>query len=298
MLTLNHVEVVDTFAEAFPMSGARIVITADTHGWADTAARECSGNASSVIGCDAEVAIERTLTPEETPDGRPGLSLLAFAFNSKGLAKAVVARVGQNVLTCPTTACFDGLPPELRTSHVSIGGALRYFGDGLQSSKKLGDRRFWRMPVMDGEFVCEDRFGVCDGVGGGNLLLCGRDGASTLAAAEAAVAAVGQVPGCILPFPGGIVRSGSKVGSKYAKLRASTNDPYCPSVRALAESSLPDGCQCVYELVIDGVSFAAVQEAMRAGLHAAAACDGLLRITAGSYGGNLGKHHFHLRDLL
>ncbi|MGD9853344.1 MAG: formylmethanofuran--tetrahydromethanopterin N-formyltransferase [Planctomycetaceae bacterium] len=298
MLALNHVEVADTFAEAFPMSGARIVITARTPAWAETAGREFCGHASSVIGCDAEAAVERALSPDQTPDGRPGISLLAFAFNSQGLAKAVVGRVGQNVLTCPTTACYDGLSPELRTSRISVGGALRYFGDGMQSSKQLGDRRFWRMPVMDGEFLCEDRFGACDGVGGGNLLLCGADVDATLAAAEAAAAAIRDVPGCILPFPGGIVRSGSKVGSRYAKLRASTNDPYCPVIRALTNSSLPEGCQCVYELVIDGVSFAAVQSAMRAGLHAAGRCEGLLRITAGNYGGKLGKHHFQLRDLL
>jgi formylmethanofuran--tetrahydromethanopterin N-formyltransferase len=169
MLTLNDVAIDDTFAEAFPMSGARIVITADTATWAETAAQEFAGNASSVIGCDAEAAIERAVSPEETPDGRTGISVLAFAFNAKGLAKAVASRVGQNVLTCPTTACYDGLPAELRTSHISVGGGLRYFGDGMQASKKLGPRRYWRIPVMDGEFVCEDRFGVCEGVGGGNL---------------------------------------------------------------------------------------------------------------------------------
>jgi formylmethanofuran--tetrahydromethanopterin N-formyltransferase len=298
MLSLNDVAVDDTFAEAFPMSGARIVITADSAAWAQTAAQEFSGNASSVIGCDAEAAIERTVAPQETPDGRAGLSVLAFAFNTKGLAKAVASRVGQNVLTCPTTACYDGLPAELRVSHISVGGGLRYFGDGMQSSKKLGHRRYWRIPVMDGEFVCEDRFGVCEGVGGGNLLLCGTNVSSTLAAAQAAAAAAREISGCILPFPGGIVRAGSKVGSRYAKLRASTNDPYCPTVRALTKTALPDGSHCVYELVIDGVSFDTVQNAMRAALQAATASGGLLRVTAGNYGGKLGKHHFHLRELL
>ncbi|MBX3436851.1 MAG: formylmethanofuran--tetrahydromethanopterin N-formyltransferase [Planctomycetaceae bacterium] len=298
MLTLNQVEVVDTFAEAFPMAGARVVITADSPTWAETAAREFCGYASSVIGCDAEAAVERAVPPEETPDGRPGISVLAFAFNTKGLAKALVGRVGQNVLTCPTTACYDGLADEMRTARVPVGGALRYFGDGLQSSKKLSDRRYWRIPVMDGEFVCEDRFRICDGVGGGNLILCGTDARATLAAAEAAAAAARDVPDAVLPFPGGIVRSGSKVGSRYPQLRASTNDPYCPTVRALTDSALPVDCQCVYELVIDGLSFAAVQKAMRAGLHAAAACSGVLRITAGNYGGKLGRHHFHLRELL
>lgn len=298
MMKLREVEILDTFAEAFPMAGVRLIITAATCGWAETAAREFCGNASSVIGCNAEAAIESILAAEKTPDGRPGVKVLAFAFDDQKLEKAVQSRVGQNVLTCPTTACYDGLDPELQASRISVGGGLRYFGDGMQSSKKLGNRRYWRVPVMDGEFVCEDRFGVCKGVGGGNLLLCGVDVERTLAAAEAAVAAIGKVAGCILPFPGGIVRAGSKVGSKYDKLPASTNDAYCPSVRALTESSLPVGCNCVYELVIDGVSFDAVQSGMRAGLHAACETDGLLRVTAGNYGGKLGKHHFHLRDLL
>lgn len=297
MMTLHDVEILDTFAEAFSMAGVRLVITAANERWAKIAATEFSGHASSVIGCDAEAAIECEMSAEETPDGRPGVSVLAFAFDAEKLEKAVQSRVGQNVLTCPTTACYDGLEAELRDKRISVGGGLRYFGDGLQSSKKLGDRRFWRVPVMDGEFVCEDRFGVCKAVGGGNLLLCGVDVERTLAAAENAVAAIEQIRGCILPFPGGIVRAGSKVGSKYDKLPASTNDAYCPSVRALTESNLPESSQCVYELVMDGVSFDAVQAGMRAGLHAACETDGLLRVTAGNYGGKLGKHHFHLRDL-
>jgi len=151
---------------------------------------------------------------------------------------------------------------------------------------------------MDGEFVCEDRFGSQKGVGGGNLLFCGKTQVSALTAAKAAVRAIRDVPDAMLPFPGGIVRSGSKVGSRYKKLKASTNDAYCPTLRPLVKTELPDGCQAVYEIVIDGLSFDAVQAAMRAGLHAACQVPGLLHVTAGNYGGKLGKHHFHLRDLL
>jgi formylmethanofuran--tetrahydromethanopterin N-formyltransferase len=298
MLQLYGVCVDDTFAEAFGMSGAQLVITADEGEWANIAATEFCGNASSVIGCDAEAAIEREIDADETPDGRPGVSVLAFAFDSESLAKAVTSRVGQNVLTCPTTACYDGMDPALAEKRISVGGALRFFADGWQFSKKLAGRRYWRVPVMDGEFVCEDRFGVAKGVGGGNLLLCGADPQQTLAAARSAVEAIRRVPGCILPFPGGIVRSGSKVGSKYKQLRASTNDAHCPTLRAATETQLPEECQCVYELVIDGLSFDIVQSSMRAGLHAAARAGGLVHITAGNYGGKLGKHHFHLRELL
>jgi formylmethanofuran--tetrahydromethanopterin N-formyltransferase len=295
---LHGVEIVDTFAEAFGMSASRVVITADDERWARTAASEMSGYATSVIACDAEVAIEGVLSPDETPDGRPGVSVLAFAFSRDGLATALQGRVGQCVLTCPTTACFSGIQDCPKEKRIAVGGAIRFFGDGYQGSKKFAGRRFWRIPVMDGEFLCEDKFGTITGIGGGNLLIAGRDGASALTAAQNAVDAIGRLRDVILPFPGGIVRSGSKVGSRYKKLKASTNDAHCPTLRGLVKSELPADCGAVYEIVIDGLSFQAVQAAMRAGLHAAAATDGILQITAGNYGGKLGKHHFHLRDLL
>ncbi len=297
-LELNGVEVVDTFAEAFPMKGTRAIITAVSPRWAGIAAAEMSGYATSVIACDAEVAVERQLSPDETPDGRPGVSVLAFGFDRDSLASAVQGRIGQCVLTTPTTACYNGIQDCPKEKQIQVGGAIRFFGDGFQFSKKLGSQRFWRIPTMDGEFLCEDRFGTVTGVGGGNLILCGDSQANTLHATEVAVEAISKCPDSILPFPGGIVRSGSKVGSKYKKLRASTNEAYCPTLRPLAESELPDGCNAVYEIVIDGLSPEAVQNAMRAGLHSASSCEGVLRITAGNYGGKLGKHHFYLRDLL
>jgi formylmethanofuran--tetrahydromethanopterin N-formyltransferase len=295
---LNGVPIADTFAEAFPITGTRLMVTAEEPAWAATAASSFCGNATSVIGCDVEAGLEQVLPSEQTPDGRPGVSILAFAFNREGLGKAVAARVGQCILTCPTTACYNGLLDCPADKQIVIGGQLRFFGDGFQSSKKLLGRRLWRIPVMDGEFVCEDRFGTIKGVAGGNLLLCGETQSAALRAAEWAVAAIRKVPGVILPFPGGIVRSGSKVGSRYKKLKASTNDAYCPSLVALTETALPPGTACVYEIVIDGLSADAVRDAMRAGLHAAASGDGLTLITAGNYGGKLGPHHFRLRDLV
>jgi formylmethanofuran--tetrahydromethanopterin N-formyltransferase len=295
---LHGVEVVDTFAEAFPIKAARLVLTAANSKWARVAADVLCGNATSVIACDIEAAIERELSPEETPDGRHGVSVLTFGFSTDGLGKALQSRVGQCVLTCPTTACYNGIFDCPKEKRVRIGGLLRYFGDGFQKSKRLDDRRFWRIPVMDGEFLCEDWFGTVTGVAGGNLLICGRDQTSTLLAAEAGVAAIRGLPNVALPFPGGIVRSGSKVGSRYPKLRASTNDAYCPTLRGVTQTELPPECQAVYEIVIDGLDFVSVQAAMKAGLHAAARSAGVLSITAGNYGGKLGKHHFHLRDLL
>jgi len=297
-LQLNGIEIDDTFAEAFPIKAARLIITADSDRWATTAATVFCGNATSVIACDVEAAIERIVPAHETPDGRPGISVLVFGFSTDALGKAVQGRVGQCVLTCPTTACYNGIVDCPKEKQIRIGGGIRYFGDGFQIAKKIDNRRYWRIPTMDGEFVCEDYFGTITGVAGGNLLICGTNSASALTAAEAAVAAIGTGVDVALPFPGGIVRSGSKVGSQYPKLKASTNDAYCPTLRAMTKTELPANCNAVYEIVIDGLSFDAVQCAMKRGLHAATTCPDIIRITAGNYGGKLGKHHFHLRDLM
>lgn len=296
MLTINSIPIEDTFAEAFPMTAARLVVTAETAGWARTAGLTATGYAASVIGCDAEAGIERAMSSDETPDGRPGVSLLFFAFSRDALQKALINRVGQCILTCPTTACYNGLPV-VKDKSIRLGGNLRFFGDTWQFSKKLEGRRFWRLPVMDGEFICEDVIGTTKGVAGGNFLIIGASQAEALAAAEAATAAIRQVPGVIMPFPGGIVRSGSKVGSKYKKLRASTNDAYCPTLRGVVNSALPEGANAVYEIVIDGVDLPSVEEATCVGVRAAC-LPGVLRITAGNYGGKLGPFHLYLHKLL
>lgn len=296
-MQVNGVPIADTFAEAFPMAGARLLITADSSRWAEIGAREMSGYASSVISCDAEVAIERAVSGDETPDGRPGVSVLAFAFSTKALEEALVKRVGQCVMTCPTTACYNALPIDPEAGAITIGGKLRYFGDGWQISKKLGDRRFWRIPVMDGEFTCEERFGVTTGVAGGNLIFLGVDPIATLEATEMAVEAMRHISGVIMPFPGGIARSGSKVGSKYKKLLASTNTSYAPTLRGLVPTDLPEEVRCAYEIVIDGLTLQAVEAATLAGMHAGAR-PGIVRITAGNYGGKLGPFHIKLHEVL
>ena len=236
------VRIVDTFAEAFGMRAARVVITAQSPDWARTAAQSMTGFATSVIGCKVEAGIEAELLREETPDGRPGVSVLVFAFDAEGLASRVVERVGQTILTCPTTACFDGLPQA--TERVIVGGQLRHFGDRFQSSKFLNGHRYWRIPVMEGEFLVQEAIGIQKAIGGGNFLILATDQASALAAAEAAVEVMRKVRGVILPFPGGIVRAGSKVGARrYKKMIASTNDAYCPTLRGRVgvTSALPDG---------------------------------------------------------
>jgi len=293
--TVGATEVADTFAEAFPMRYARVVITAATDGWALEAARSMTGFATSVIGCKCEAAIERPLGAQDTPDGRPGMAVLLFAMDREGVGKRIVERVGQSVMTCPTTACFDGLPGAERTA--ALGGTLRHFGDGFQASKVIAGQRFWRIPVMEGEFLVCESVGVGRGVGGGNLVIGAGDDPGALGAAQAAAEAM-RGEGIALPFPGGIVRSGSKVGALTSKsMPASTNHQMAPTLRAqISDTLVPDGVGAMFEVVIDGVSEDAVRAAMRRGLHAAAGA-GATHVTAANFGGELGQFHFPLSEL-
>ncbi|HEX9116287.1 MAG TPA: formylmethanofuran--tetrahydromethanopterin N-formyltransferase [Anaerolineae bacterium] len=289
---INGVEIEDTFAEAFKMWGTRVIITAANLRWAMTAATTMTGFATSVIGCKCEAGIEGEVSG--APDGRPGVSVLLFTPGKDDLPKRLMERIGQCILTCPTTACFNGLEAELS---VGVGSQLRFFGDGFQSSKLLAGRRFWRIPVMEGEFLIEEKFGMQKAVGGGNFLILGEDAEVTLQAAECAVEAMAPVRGTILPFPGGIVRSGSKTSSRYKALLASTNDAFCPTLRGITKTALPPEVNSVLEIVIDGLDLASVEEATRAGIRAAC-LPGIRRITAGNYGGTLGQFQIHLCRVL
>jgi formylmethanofuran--tetrahydromethanopterin N-formyltransferase len=293
---IRGVFIEDTFAEAFTMRLARIVITGRSTRWVKEAALKLTGFATSVIGCKVEAGIELDLAPAETPDGRPGISVLLMTISKDDLGKRLIERIGQTVLTCPTTACYDGLPAA--PDRVGVGSALRFFGDGFQSSKIVAGERFWRIPVMEGEFLVQEKFGMIKGVAGGNFLILAESADSALAAAESAVDAMAPHPGVILPFPGGVVRSGSKVGSRRIKsMIASTNDAYCPTLRAITETALPDGVNSVLEIVINGVDAPAIASAMRAGIDAACR-EGVVQISAGNYGGKLGPHHFYLRKIM
>lgn len=296
----------DTFAEAFRMWAARLVVTACDARWVDTAARVTTGYATSVIACDAEAGVEQTIALAETPDGRPGVAMLFFAFNAEKLGKAVLNRAGQCLMTCPTTAVFDGMPGVAKTddsARLDLASKLRYFGDGFQKSKLIEidgrPRRFWRVPVMDGEFVCEESCGAVKAIAGGNFLICGESQSATLDAAMRAVDAIAPMPDVITPFPGGVVRSGSKVGSRYKALFASTNDEYCPTLRGRARkgTKLRPGVACVYEIVINGLTKEAIARATRVGIEAACG-KGIIAISAGNYGGNLGKFHFKLHEIM
>jgi formylmethanofuran--tetrahydromethanopterin N-formyltransferase len=294
---IRGVFIEDTFAEAFGMRVARVIVTATNLRWARTAAVKLTGFATSVIACKCEAAIERELAAEETPDARPGISVLLFTMDTDSLGKRLIERIGQTVLTCPTTSCFDGLPD--LPDRLPAGRAIRVFGDRFQISKVLGGQRYWRVPVMEGEFLLSESFGVQKkGVGGGNFLILAETPDAALAAAEAAVEAIDGTPGVILPFPGGIVRSGSKVGALHYKgMIASTNDAYCPTLTPLTRTALPDGVNSVLEIVLDGLSADAIGRAMRHGIDAACR-PGVRAISAGNYGGRLGPYHFHLREIM
>jgi formylmethanofuran--tetrahydromethanopterin N-formyltransferase len=298
-MKVNGITVDDTFAEAFGMSATGVVITADSAKWARQAAITMSGFGTSVIGCGAEVGIDRELKPDETPDGRPGVRVLLFGFSPDALIPQLKNRVGQCVLTSPGSACYAGVEAKKR---IGLGQGPRFFGDGFQTAKRLGKDRYWRVPVMDGEFVIEETTGVVtDAVGGGNVLILGNDRAGLLATAEAAVAAIAEVPDVITPFPGGIVRSGSKVGSKYKGMIASTNDAFCPTLRGRVKSELGPDTVAVLEIVIDGLTSKSVADAMKAGLKCiidTGAARGVTRVSAGNYGGKLGQHHYKLLELL
>lgn len=294
----NGVRIEETFAEAFPMLGTRLVVTADTPAWVQAAVVSMTGFATSVIGCGCEAAQERLLSPDETPDGRPGAAVLLFSISKAELAKQVVNRVGQCVMTAPGTACYAGLK---EGEPIALGNSLRYFGDGWQIAKRIDGRRYWRIPVMDGEFLCEATAPVAAGVGGGNFIILAADRRACQTAALAAVTAIRAVPGAILPFPGGVVRSGSKIGAKYKGLIASSNTAYCPTLRGALPSLVPEGVEAILELVIDGMSAGEVAAAMRAGIGAVVALGaaaGVVAVTAGNYGGKLGPYHFHLHEVM
>jgi formylmethanofuran--tetrahydromethanopterin N-formyltransferase len=307
-MRIGSTEIIDTYAEAFGVRYTRLVITAANEFWLDAALRSITGYGTSVIGCDAEAGVECHLATDESPDGRPAAAVLLFGFTAETVSQAAQHRVGQCILTCPTTACYSGLADAAET--YSLGKYLRYFGDGFEEQGARREERdsvnssrpaprslqLWRIPVMDGEFIIEATGGIAKGVAGGNIILQADSPESALAAAQRAAVALAEQPGIIAPFPGGVCRSGSKVGSKYKALVASTADAYCPTLRDRVKTELVDGARCAYEVVIDGVDQAAVAAAMRAAIEAVAQ-DGVLAIGAGNYGGKLGKYPFRLQAL-
>lgn len=299
----NSVPIIDTYAEAFGMWCCRLIVTACDSYWVKMATQAATGYGTSIIGCDCEAGVERFLRPDQTPDGRPGAAMLFFAIKSDGLTQAVCNRAGQCLMTTPTSAVFDGFDDviddeQAPTKRVPLGDWISYFGDGFETHDRHADRDCWAIPVMEGVFHVQKDMGLRKGVGGGNLLLCGHHQRITLNAAKDAIDATRSMPGVITPFPGGIVRCGSKVGSlRDPNMIASTNHAYCPTLSYQPDKLVPEGTAAVYELIFDGIDLASVRTAMRAAIQRAAKHE-LIAISAGNYGGKLGKHRIDLRTLL
>jgi formylmethanofuran--tetrahydromethanopterin N-formyltransferase len=301
---LNGVEIEDTFAEGFSMWGSKLIITAVNEKWANIAASTMSGFATSVIACDCEAGIESQVSPEDTPDGRPGTAVMIYGFSRGKLSTSLLNRLGQCVLTCPTTAVYNGLPEEMADEMLDVGKSIRFFGDGHQVKMRMGDgwsqrMRFWRIPVMEGEFLVEEKVGAKNAVAGGNFLIMGETEEATLKASEASIEAIQTVPNVITPFPGGLCRSGSKVGSTYSFLRASTNTPFCPAIKkTFKETKVPKNVNSVLEVVLNGLDEQSVMKAMGKGIKAATKVDGVKYITAVNFEGKLGKFKMGLKESL
>ncbi|MFW9938204.1 MAG: formylmethanofuran--tetrahydromethanopterin N-formyltransferase [Candidatus Thorarchaeota archaeon] len=302
-MQLNGVEIEDTFCEAFGAFFTRILITTRNEKWTKIVAQIATGYGTSTIHCDSEAGVDIFVPSEKTPDKRPGVALMFFKTKKDEMDNVLLNRIGQCILTCPTTACFDAMngsvDPE-KDFEIKTGYKLKFFGDKFEE-KVEGKYPFeaWKIPVMDGEFIVQSNFKVGKGIAGGNFLILAESQEAGLKAAEAAVDAMKDIENVIAPFPGGIARSGSKVGSKYSFLNASTNDPLCPTLRGKIENSqLQEKDNCVYELIYDAATEDAIKQAMKLGIHAAVKVPGVNRISAGNYGGKLGKFQYRLHDVL
>jgi formylmethanofuran--tetrahydromethanopterin N-formyltransferase len=293
----NTLKIADTFAEMFPLWAGRILITAQTEKWSQIAASVTSGFATSVIMAPAEAATERNVPASETPDKRPGTLVQIYNRDRFELKHQLMERIGQCIMTCPTTTAFNGLTGK---RVLRVGSSLRYFGDGFQKKTVVGGRKCWKIPVMEGNFIVEDGFGAMEAVAGGNFMIFAETQQAGLAAAEAAAEAIrARAPDVIMPFPGGVCRAGSKAGSLKYKMKASTNHPYCPTLRALLpDSVVPENVQSVYEIVMNGLTLDAVKNGMKQGVVAAAAMPGVVKISAGNYGGKLGPFKAFLKDAI
>jgi formylmethanofuran--tetrahydromethanopterin N-formyltransferase len=291
------VKVQDTFAEMFALWAGRVLITAQNEKWAQIAASLTTGFATSVIAASAEAAIERPVPADQTPDKRPGVLIQIYNRDRFELKHQLMERIGQCTLTCPTTAAFNGLTGK-RT--LNVGSSLRYFGDGFQKKAMVGGRKCWKIPVMEGNFIVEDGFGAMEAIAGGNFMIFAATQEAGLKASEAAAEAIRKnVPDVIMIFPGGVCRAGSKAGSLKYKLKASTNHPYCPTLRTLVpDSVVPEGVTCVYEIVVNGLTLDAIKNALKVGVTAAVAVPGVVKISSGNYGGKLGPYKAYLRDAI
>ncbi|MGA2122241.1 MAG: formylmethanofuran--tetrahydromethanopterin N-formyltransferase [Methanoregula sp.] len=294
-MEINGTGILDTFAEAFPVWLSRVIITAATQEWAYKAAVEATGFASSKIGCPCEAGIERYHSSEETPDGRAGVSIL-ICTDKKNMKSNVAGRISQCILPTPTASAFDGFPDAASRFYTR----MHYFGDRYEERCMVGSRRCWKIPVMQGEYVGEERFGTVKGIAGGNFLVMGKDQRSALTGAEAAMEKIKGMRGVITSFAGGIVASGSKVGCNnyHFPMSASTNHLWCPGLKDhIPDSLVPEGVASLYEIVLNGIDEPSIKNAMRNGIQAATETGTVMFIGASNFNGKLGQYRLYLHDL-
>lgn len=292
---INGTEILDTYAEAFPVWLSRVIITAATREWAYRAAVEATGFATSKIGCPCEAGIEGYLSKKETPDGRAGVSIL-ICSDKKTMKSNVASRISQCILPAPTASAYDGFPEAGSRFYIR----MHYFGDTYEERCSIDGRNCWKIPIMEGNYIGEERFGTVKGIAGGNFLVMGKNQKSALSGIEAAADAVAGLKGVITSFAGGIVASGSKVGSKNYRfpMPASTNHVWCPTLKGkIGDSNVPDGVGSVYEIVINGISENHIRAAMKAGILAATETGRVMVIGASNFEGKLGQYRFYLHDL-
>ena len=292
---INGTEILDTYAEAFPVWISRVIITAATRQWAYKAAVEATGFATSKIGCPCEAGIEGSLTEKETPDGRVGVSIL-ICTEKKNMKANVASRISQCILPAPTASAFDGFPESGSRFFIR----MHYFGDTYEERCIIGGRKCWKIPIMEGNYVGEERFGILKGIAGGNFLVMGKDQVSALSGIEAAADAIAGLKGVITSFAGGIVASGSKIGSKNYRfpMPATTNHSWCPTLKGkVGDSKVPEEIGSVYEIVMNGVDERHVKAAMKAGIQAATETGGVRYIGASNFEGKLGQYRLYLHDI-
>jgi formylmethanofuran--tetrahydromethanopterin N-formyltransferase len=297
-------EVDDTYAEGFRSIYAELLVTCRDHKWLQHCIHAVTGNSSSTILCDCESGVDRLVGPGgdetfATPDGRPGAIIQVHVPRFRkdrepALQRSLLTRISQNVLTCPTASCFNLLDTD---PYFKLGRKIAFFGDGFQTREMRYGRKVWVIPIMGGEFIVDRRFGFRDGVMGGNLWFMADSVDAAIEATERGVAAVKGIPNVIMSFPGGIASSASKAGSRYPFLIASTYEQFCPTLREKlgAESRLPTGVNSIMEIVMNGRDLESLTTATRAAIEAARQTPGLIKISAGNYGGRLGKSFIYLK---
>ncbi|MDO5851053.1 MAG: formylmethanofuran--tetrahydromethanopterin N-formyltransferase [Methanobacteriaceae archaeon] len=294
---MNNTIIDNTYAEAFPAKLSEILITAETKELALIAAQTATGYATSFIGCPAEAGIDQFIPENETPDNRPGYSIIICQTTTKKLENQLLERIGQCILTAPTTAVYNLLPES--ETQTNTGFKLKFFADGYETKETINNRTMFKIPIMSGDFIIEENIGIIDAIAGGNLFIEANTQKQALKGAQNAINAIKKVPGAITPFPGGIVASGSKIGSqKYSFMNATTNHQFCPTLKdTINDSKLGKDINGIYEIVINAKDMETIKKATKEAILNASKVEGVQIISAGNYGGKLGKYHIHLEEL-